>query len=254
MTASERAAGQGLPWLSVLTTPRRLQYLAGTLTAIDAAGGADFPGRRVVSVDGAADLVRPLVPPGWSIDSLSPASRGTRKSMWEILHRAAGAGVPALLYFEDDVRLARNAIAVMARAEVPAEFGFLSFFQMNKGMPTAPGIYRYRKPSAEVSGFWGTQAFKVPARSLAQFAGPDPTPARYQHACDVWIGEQLVPGIVIPSIVRHVGVSSSIPSQFLHSITGEHVHRAGIAYAGDEADALEVLGHVVTLEAPADRE
>jgi hypothetical protein len=111
-------------------------------------------------------------------------------------------------------------------------------------MPTTPGIHRYRKPSPDVSGFWGSQAIKVPARSLAKFAGADETPPRYQHACDVWLGEQLVPGIVIPSIVRHVGVSSSIPSQFLHTITGEHIHRAGLAYAGDEADALEVLSHV----------
>jgi len=232
-------------WLSVLTTPRRLKYLQGTLEAIDGAGGAAFSGRRVVHVDGAVDLVRPLARPGWDVESLSPASRGTRKSMWEIFHRAAGAGAEALLYFEDDVRLARNAIAVMTRAEVPAEYGFLSFFQMNKGMPTTPGIHRYRKPDPSVSGFWGSQAIKLPARSLAKFAGPDPTPPRYQHACDVWLGEQLVPGIVIPSIVRHVGVSSSIPSQFLHTITGEHVHRAGIAYAGDEADAIDVLAHVL---------
>jgi hypothetical protein len=242
------------PWLSVLTTPRRLQYLRGTLDAIDAAGGAAFSGRRIVSVDGAVDLVRPLARPGWDVESLSPASRGTRKSMWEILHRAAGAAVPFLLYFEDDVRLTVNAIAAMERTDVPAEYGFLSFFQMNKGMPTTPGIHRYRKPSADVSGFWGSQCMKIPARSLAKFAGADPTPPRYQHACDVWIGEQLVPGIVLPSIVRHVGVSSSIPSQFLHTISGDHIHRAGLAYAGDDADALQVLAHVVTPTPTPDRE
>ncbi len=231
-------------WLSVLTTPRRLTYLRDTLEAIDGAGGAGFTGRRVVFVDGAVDKVRPLLRPGWTVESLSAAPRGTRKSMWEVLHRAAGAAVEALLYFEDDVRLARNAITAMERATVPDEFGFLSFFQMNKGMPTAAGIYRYVKPSKDVSGFWGAQALKFPKRSLAKFAGPDPTPPRYQHACDVWIGEQLVPGIVLPSIVRHVGVASSIPSQFLHTITGAYIHRAGIAYAGDEADAIAVLTHV----------
>jgi len=240
--------------LSVLTTPRRLKYLRETLQAIDAAGGADFPGRRVVSVDGDPATVRPLAPAGWDVDSLSPTSRGTRKSMWEIMHRAANAGVSALLYFEDDVRLARNAIRVMARAVVPDEFGFLSFFQMNKGMSDKPGIHRYWKPHPSVSGFWGSQALKVPARSLAKFAGPDTTPARYQHACDVWIGEQLVPGIVLPSIVRHVGVSSSIPAQHSHTITGDHIHRAGLQYAGDDADALQVLADVVTLSPLQDRE
>jgi len=222
----------------VLTTPRRPQYLRETLHAIDAAGGFDFVGRKVVFVDGPAPDLVPLVPGGWIVLTLTAGgpSRGTRASMREILRRAAEADAPYLLYFEDDVRLARNAVTAMAAFAGPSWAGFLSFMAMNPGTPSFPGVHRFTGPM-----FWGTQAIRVPLRSLLRFVGADDTPAGYPHACDVWLGQRLVPGIVIPSIVRHIGAVSSIPSQAGHTLLGEHSHRAGLFYAGDLADALQVL-------------
>lgn len=190
----------------------------------------------MVFIDGPARL--PFLAHGWDVESLTAGepSRGTRASIREILRRAAGADAPYLLYFEDDVRLARNGVTAMAAFEGPSWAEFLSFLAMNPGTPSTPGVHRFTGPM-----FWGTQAIKVPLRSLLLFEGPDDTPAGYPHACDVWLGQRLVPGIVIPSIVRHIGAVSSIPSQAGHTLIGEHSHRAGLFYAGDLADALQVL-------------
>lgn len=238
----------GLPWISVLTTPRRPDYLRGTLAAIDDAGGAAFAGRKIVFVDDdATERVRPLVGPGWDVERLSPQSspgvlratlRGTLRSMWEILHRAALARAGFLLYFEDDVRLSLNAITAMSSFSVPDELEALSFFQMNPGMSTEPGTHRFRLPR-----FWGAQCLKIPDRSLARFAGDDDeTLPTYPFACDVWIGERLSIGIVLPAIVRHIGALTSIPRQLGQTLVGDWAYRAGLAYAGDGADAFEVLG------------
>ncbi len=53
------------PWLTVLTTPARPEYLLATLASIDAAGGDRFAGNRIVFVDGDRGQV-PDVPPGWA--------------------------------------------------------------------------------------------------------------------------------------------------------------------------------------------
>jgi hypothetical protein len=229
-----------IPWLSVVTVPRRLQYLTGTLNAIDGAGGADFYGRRVVFVDGAIDRVRPHLRPGWDVESLTDGadeSRGTRRTVFAILHRAAVAQVPYLLFFEDDLVMVRNAVTAMARCVVPDQIGFLSFFQMNKGMPAAPGIHRYQGRS-----FWGNQALKFPGRSLIQFAGTDDTPPeQYEHSGDIWLGNRLVPGIVLPAIVRHIGAESSLIYRPPQTLTGPFDYRGGLNYAGDGADALTCL-------------
>jgi hypothetical protein len=224
--------------ITVLTTPARPQYLAGTLEAIDAAGGASFAGLRTVYVDGPADDVR--APPGWGVVSLTAGgpSCGTRLSLWGILHRAALGEAPYLLYFEDDVRAARNGITRMCSYEVPPKFGFLTFFQQNPNMNPAPGIHPlpYGRP------YWGCQALKIPGRSLARFADRATVPPTWKtkHSCDIWLGEQLKAGVVLPSIVRHVGEVSTIPSQGRIGLTGQDAHRAGLGYAGDDFDALDL--------------
>ncbi len=225
------------PWLSVLTTPRRPQYLAETLEAILAAGGADFPGRLVVFVDGPTMNLR--APPPFSIWSLTneAPSAGVKTALWTILHMAAKAGIPYLLYFEDDVRLARNAIPAMQRSEVVPPFDFLSFLKMNPDVLSEPGI----QALPEGTKFWGTQAMKIPDRSLARFLSVQSTAVGYSFAGDVWLGEQLKAGIVLPAIVRHVGAVSAIPGQENHTLEGWCAHRAGLDYVGDDVDALEAL-------------
>jgi hypothetical protein len=221
----------------VVTTPRRPQYWRGTVDAIDAAGGRSFTGRKVIFVDGAADVSHN--PDGWEFESLTnnEPSRGTCRSFWEIFHRAALAGTPELLFFEDDVRFARNAITAMSAYQVPPNLGALSFLNMNPGMAgRGPGVHRYTGRH-----FWGSQALKLPARALERFTRTDNIPTGYPHAGDVWIGHRFRIGIVIPALVRHIGAKSSIPCQADHTLEGPHAHRAGLDYAGDDFDALGIL-------------
>ncbi len=156
------------PWLTVLTTPARTDYLLGTLASIDAAGGDRFLGNRVVFVDGDRGQV-PDVPPGWAKLTTGDGPRGTRRALWKILHLAGIARVPYLLYFEDDVRLCRRAVAAMSAIDVPPGLGFLSFFNQHGDAPE-PGIHCRRADDPKVGhGYWGNQALKIPLRSLRVF-------------------------------------------------------------------------------------
>jgi len=223
--------------ITVLTTPRRQDYLRETLQSIDDAGAATLV-HKTVFVDGDKNLVRKHVPHGWQLQSchVTNTSRGSRLSLWRILHTAAEARVPNLLHFEDDIRLCKNAIPTMMAIEVPADVGFLSFFQQNKNMPGTHGFHCI--PNGQK--WWGNQALKIPARSLAKFLDvkskpADPTPI---HQADVWLGERLRGCVLLPSIVRHVGLVTTIPSQKAETLSGDSIHRAGLHYVGDTYDAL----------------
>jgi hypothetical protein len=160
---------------------------------------------------------------------------------------AAIARVPYVLFFEDDVRFTRNAIVAMAAIPVPPPLGFLAWCNQKRGLPDTPpappAIYsRVAAAPANAPGHWGNQALKIPARSLYLFRHPstEPRATEYAYASDNWIGEQLVTyGIVLPALVRHVGAETTIPVQSGQGLDG---HRAGLNYAGDGFDALNLLG------------
>jgi hypothetical protein len=237
------------PWLSVLTTPSRRQYLQGTLDSLArASGGGLFRGHRLLFVDGDAKQIE--APPGWTTIGIGDGAqpRGSRRSVWRILHMAALAAVPYLLFFEDDVRACRNAAIAMAAIPVPDGCAFLTFCNQKKGLPPAPpAIYcRRADDPANKPGHWGNQALKVPAHSLRRFAAPSTEPRdQYAYASDVWLGEQLAAsstadhhyGIVVPSLVRHIGAVTTIPSQLGMGLEG---HRSGLNYPGDDFDALAI--------------
>jgi hypothetical protein len=228
------------PLISVLTTTRRTLYLADTLSALDDAGAVLYD--RRVFVDGPAGEMYHLIPAGWGVETVSPLQpRGTRKALWTILHRAARLGVPALIHFEDDVRTTRNAVKAMAAIDVPPEFGALLFFSQ-RPLPETPGIH----PHPEGLGLWGTQALKVPARSLAKFADEKTKPVNdYDYSGDVWLGEQLRAAFYVPTLVRHIGAETAIPAQRNLGITGRDAHRAGLQYAGDDFDATTLIGRMI---------
>ncbi len=240
------------PWLTVLTTPARPEYLLATLASIDAAGGDRFAGNRIVFVDGDRGQV-PAVPPGWAKLTTGDGPRGTRRAMWKILHLAGIARAPYVLYFEDDLRLCRRAIGAMSAIEVPPGLGFLAFFNQHGPAPE-PGIHCRRADDPKYGhGFWGNQALKIPLRSLRVFERPRSEPVgQWAYASDVWLGEQLASrraatewfGIYSPTLVRHVGEQTTIPSQKGQTNAG---HRAGLNYAGDDYDALAATPGVLRL-------
>lgn len=232
------------PWISVLTTPARPEYLRDTLASIDDAGGRHFRGNRVVFVDGRIDDV-PAVPAGWvKMTTGGPAARGSRRAMWKVLNFAALARVPYLLYFEDDVRLCRNAIDAMAGLVVPTGVAFIAMLNQKKGVSERHGIHcRRADDPANAPGHWGSQALKIPLRSLRAFERRHTEPINgWPYSSDVWLGSQLATrksaehhyGILVPSLVRHVGARSTIPTQETFAADG---HRAGLGYAGDDFNA-----------------
>ncbi len=242
------------PWLTVLTTPARTEYLLSTLASIDAAGGDRFSGNRVVFVDGDAGQV-PEVPAGWAKLTTGEGPRGSRRAMWKILHLAAIARAPYLLYFEDDLKLCRRAVGAMSAIEVPPGLGFLSFFNQHGAVsPPEPGIHCRRADDPKFGhGYWGNQALKLPRRSLRVFERRTSEPiGQWAFASDVWLGEQLASrkapehffGLHIPALVRHVGERTTIPSQKGQTNTG---HRAGLNYAGDDYDALAGIPSLLRL-------
>lgn len=238
-------------WLTVLTTPRRPQYLTPTLENIDLQGGAAYlpitsPIKKIVMVDGPTgpDSFRP----GWSTHSLSDQSDGSRMSLYRIMVLAAQAGAEFVIYCEDDIRVCRYAIDAIIDLRVPRDCGFLTFCNQKKGYNDTPAIHR--RPGDHPSnapGHWGTQAMKIPKGSLEHFAKKVIEPrGQYRYGSDNYIGHVLASstaptqqyGIVIPGIVKHVGENTTIESQTNEAFGG---HRLGLNYPGDDYDARNLL-------------
>jgi len=222
--------------ISVLTTPRRTEYLRDTLLSIDAAGAATLTD-KIVFVDGpVTGTIHQNLLPRWQVMGLHPSSKGTRLSLWRILNLAARQGVSFLLHFEDDVRVCKNGVPAMLAIDVPHWAGFLSFFQQNKNMPGTPGFHGL--PQGQ--DWWGAQSLKIPSRLLLKFRDEKSAPPASHHGmqCDVWLGQQLTGSVLLPSIVRHVGLRTTIETQAGETLSGESIHRAGLHYVGDEFDAL----------------
>lgn len=198
--------------ISVLTCAARGQYLAQTIASIDRAGGAEYSGTKVVHVDGPADGIGPF--PGWRVVSLSPARSGARRSMLDVMARAAAPGVELLLYFEDDVLLCRNAIRAMLQIGVPEPLGFVSYCDL-LWHPTPPLELRAfpgcpRNAPVSDGGFVGCQALALPRRTIERLA-TTPAPVWIdRNNCDATIGTSSEVYGVVDSLANHVGADSCI--------------------------------------------
>lgn len=132
------ATGRGVPWISVLTTPKRQHYLEATLRSLDGSGASCFArsgGYRAVFVDGNPIAIRTLAkyeaetvqrwPSRWCVRGRGV---GTHRAMMSIIMAAARSKARCLGYFEDDVLAGEDAVAVMMNeVEVPDDCAFLSF-------------------------------------------------------------------------------------------------------------------------------
>jgi hypothetical protein len=245
-----------VPWLTVCTTPRRTDYLAATIAAIDEAGGSWFPGRKVLYVDGKSSGPPPV---GWELRE-SEQNYGNAHSAIALLRAAARARAPYLLFFEDDIILTRYAVDVMCDIEVPPECFMLQFCDLKAyGDPRHDALRIFNQPlGADESNtsdptrpgpMWGNQALKVPLRSLVAFT--DTATARMwrrKHHADILFsnvaaeaaGPGVTPylGIVAPSLVQHVGLKSLCnPTQGLDK-RGRIAHN----FPGVDFDARSLLG------------
>lgn len=93
--------------LCVLTAPRQVSYLAGTLCSLEKAGLRDWKGPKILLVDGQVDL-QSVDTQQWQVlqDGLQ---RGPLHRFREAVLRAIEAGTP-LTFFQDDLLFAKNAL------------------------------------------------------------------------------------------------------------------------------------------------
>jgi len=198
--------------ISVLTCTARGQYLAQTIASIDRAGGAEYAGPKIVHVDGPADGIGPF--PGWQVQALSFARSGARRSMLDIMGRAAAAAVELLLYFEDDVVLCKGAIPAMLEIGVPEPLGFVSYCDLlwHPIPPLELGVFPGCPRNAPVAdgGFVGCQALALPARTIASLIMRTPPAWLDRNNCDSTIGTSSEYYGVIDSLADHVGMESAI--------------------------------------------
>jgi hypothetical protein len=209
--------------ITVLTTPRRPQYLAATLAGLDAAGARDHA-PRWVCVDGEIMpvLLARVVPSGWGVVSvgIGNGSRVSLQRVCELARRQPGGG--DLLYFEDDLAACRNAVTAWERIAVPPDCGFLAAFDhKNLARGFEPRILRVASDDPTVGPYCGNQAIKIPGRTLAHLVQQS-TAGNFGNSrlfgSDVWLGHHAasaaapwkVAGILAPSLFQHVGAASSI--------------------------------------------
>ena len=186
----------------VLGCPGREELTFQTVALFDGhGGGADLDVPKVLYWNGRTPP--PAVPPGWKVewgrkhddDADGPAKR-CRDDVWRMLR---WAGDCDLVYLEDDVVPCRNALPFMVRWPIPLFTTFFNIRSLREGPWTI-----------DVSGFWGTQAVKIPARILSRFQAEGAEKPRFAHFGQDMVFSDLLTAwkeqiFVHRSIVQHVG-------------------------------------------------
>lgn len=200
--------------ISVLTSPKRPDYLAQTLVGLDGAGADGYA--KFLAVDGLTDTVQ--APRSWPLVCVGGGRGGSTYAMLNIFRHAVEMGADELLYFEDDIIPCRRAVTALARMPVRSDCGFLTacdILAVARGLP--PGVQRIRAADdlRPHRAFWGTMALKIPSRALRYLAEFEPGANQGNHS-DVWLGDHLASGrgrwkyfgTVAPSLFQHVGEKS----------------------------------------------
>jgi hypothetical protein len=216
--------------IAVVTCERRggVSYLEGTLGCIDREGGVDIDERVVLASGNRPDVLAP-----WTVYH-NRQKDGSRFNMWRAFERAVIEGWDRLLYFEDDIRLAKNAVRAAAAIELPPDVAFLDLRDVSalRGPITgcrlrlAPGLYKV--PVAGAHGGWysGTHALVIPRwtfKTLLEQGVPEWVPLEQhfeiegKNAADKALGRAIVQmgadyyGATVPSLVtEHIGEVSAV--------------------------------------------
>lgn len=212
-----------IPWLTVITIPRRPFYLANTLAELDRAGAAALAARgllrRVIAVDGYPNEVM-TSRSGWEVLQVGTGRAGNRRAMAQIFKLAAAADAAELLYFEDDVICSVDAVLALYHYPIPPRCGFVTGFVFREDLQSGD-VIRDAKTllgtnPPRTKGFWGTQAIKVSGPALQYLRAVQVREHEPPMSCDVWLGDQVAStgqqfdrfSIIRPSIFQHQGPQS----------------------------------------------
>ena len=151
--------------LAVSTCPRpqKASYVEATLESIDAAG-ADLCDQKIVISDGAFD--RSKLPAGgekpWDVIEHMGGPSGSSVAMWRIFEDVLALGADQLIFVEDDIIMAKNAVARILKVSVPEDLLFVTYFDPDRFRPKAPpGLYRF-----PTRVYMCNQCFMMPRRSM----------------------------------------------------------------------------------------
>jgi hypothetical protein len=244
------------PWIVVLTTPGRVDYRTETLASLDASGAKKFKGRKVVFCDGTDATFD--VPEGWEACPMMKALSGTTVATLTALRRAYEGGASDVLFFEDDVRACKNAVALMEAVAVSDDLGFLVFSDIRGFSVAEPSLRRLPGAGPDGRGHWGNQALKISADALRYLQSAPIFFVDKASASDVVLGHMLASppspwkeyGVCSPSIFEHVGERSEALPGIPFSGPGRATHN----FAGIDYDAMSLLSTINNVFTPVEHQ
>jgi hypothetical protein len=199
--------------IAVLTCPQRPQYLDRTLADLDAAGAARCD-LRAVFCDGLS-----AEPCAWPITYNRAGPSGARWGMWWILRSMKAFGVNRLVYCEDDIACAPGAIDRILETAILPEEALISFYDA-KEFPGArrarPGVHDVHIMGQDGKGLFGACCMLIPRRTIEWVCrvapGAEGMPEHADQALSWALRDSPWPvrGVHIPSLVQHVGDTSSM--------------------------------------------
>lgn len=133
--------------LAVSTCPRPegASYVKATLESVDAAG-ADLCDEKLVISDGLFDrnnLPESTKHRPWTVVEFGGPS-GSSRAMWHVFEAVTRRGADQIIFVEDDVVMAKNAVQRILQVGVPDDLFLVTYFDPDRLRPrTPPGVYKF---------------------------------------------------------------------------------------------------------------
>jgi len=231
--------------LAVMTSPRKVSYVAETLRMLDAAG-SDHCDSKIVfsdSVESPAVIEGETGSRPWTWLGF-PGPSGTREALWRIFWLARASSYDRVYVFEDDVVVCRNLFPYLESLAVPEDVALIMLYDSKEcDHGTRPGLAVRPCLGRDRRGLFGTLGVVYPARTVSFLAARDPWNVSYwQHvgrgSADCVMGYLLedspwpAVAVHVPSLVDHRGDVSA------EAGPGSEVRRRATVFAGMEFDAL----------------
>lgn len=218
-----------IDFLMVMSAPSlRATYLESTLRQLLDNGGQHVPNRYVCfdgDPCGMDDLANSL---GFGTLEKEDGPSGTKSMIWWIFEHAIMLGADRLIFCEDDLFIAPNAINTIRLDYIPKGHGFITYYDYKEFPADAPypgdGMHSVPAMGRDGRGLWGSLCLLI-SREVMQFvtsreynAWRDPWPHK-KTAGDCTLTWALTQSpydkfaVRVPSLVDHAGFESSIDAR-----------------------------------------